>query len=135
MNDLIDLYGPAYHDGIIAALILIATIAVGLLLQRLLFAFLGRVLARKDDGVVAALLRRAQAPAGFALPLIAALIALPYLTFPARVDTALLRLTAVASTIAVAWGIIASIGLYTDLVKRRYSLEDEDNLHARQGET
>jgi len=135
MNDIIDLYAPAYHDGIVAALILAGTIVVALVLQRALFAFLQRTLRNKDDGIVAALLRRAEAPAGFALPLIAARIALPYLTFPERLGTALLRLTAVASTIAVAWAIIASIGLYTDLVKRRYNIADEDNLRARQVET
>jgi small-conductance mechanosensitive channel len=37
--------------------------------------------------------------------------------------------------IAVAWAIIASIGLYSDLVKRRYKLDTEDNLRARQVET
>jgi small-conductance mechanosensitive channel len=135
MNDLLKLYGPAYHDGIVAAVILLATIAVALLLQRLLFAFLQRVLRREDEGIITAMLRRAEAPAGFALPLLAALIALPYLTFPEAVDTVLLRLTAVASIVAVAWGIIASIGFYTDLMKRRYSIEVEDNLHARQLET
>ena len=135
MSPLQALYAPAYHDGIVAALILAATVVIALVAQRLLFASMQRVLRKKDDGIVAAMLRRAQAPAGFALPLIAALIALPYLMFPERVDTALLRLTAVASTIAVAWAIIASIGLYTDLVKRRYSRADEDNLHARQVET
>jgi small-conductance mechanosensitive channel len=135
MNDLVDLYGPAYHDGIVAALILAGTIVVALLLQRALFAFLVRLLGNKNDGIVAAMLRRAQAPAGFALPLIAALIALPFLTFPERVDTILVRLAAVATIIAVAWGIVASIGLYTDLMKRRYSIEDEDNLRARQVET
>jgi small-conductance mechanosensitive channel len=81
------------------------------------------------------MLRRAQAPAGFALPLLAALVALPYLTFPERIDTILVRVTAVATTIAIAWAIVASIGLYTDIVKRRYDLADEDNLHARQVET
>jgi small-conductance mechanosensitive channel len=135
MNELINLYAPAYHDGIIAALILAGTIVVALALQRALFAFLVRLLRNEDDGIVAAMLHRAQAPASFALPLIAALIALPYLTFPERVDTILVRLAAVATIVAVAWGIVASIELYTDLVKRRYSLEDEDNLRARQVET
>jgi small-conductance mechanosensitive channel len=81
------------------------------------------------------LLRRAQAPAGFAIPLLAALIALPVLRFPPHVDAALVKLTAVATVIAVAWAIIASIGLYSDLVKRRYKLDVEDNLRARQVET
>jgi small-conductance mechanosensitive channel len=135
MNDLIELYAPAYHDGIVAAVILIATIVVALLGQRGLFALFERLVRKNTDGIAGALLRRAQAPAGFALPLLAALVALPYLTFPERIDTMLVRVTAVASTIAVAWVVVASIGLYTDLVKRRYSLTDEDNLHARQVET
>jgi small-conductance mechanosensitive channel len=100
-----------------------------------LFAFLERLVRHKNDGIFAAMLRRAQKPSGFALPLLAALIAIPYLTFPERIDTILLRVTAVATIIAVAWAIVASIGLYTDLVKRKYSLEDEDNLRARQVET
>jgi small-conductance mechanosensitive channel len=135
MNQLTGLYVPAYHDGIVAVVILLGTIVVALVLQRLLFAFLGRTLGQENDGVPAALLRRAKAPASFAIPLLAALIAIPDLTFPPDVDAVLVKLTAVASVIAVAWTIIASIGLYTDLVKRRYSLADEDNLHARQVET
>jgi small-conductance mechanosensitive channel len=135
MNGLIDLYAPAYHDGIVAAAILVATIAVALLLQRLLFGFLERTFRRKKDGIIAALLRRAEAPAGFALPLLAALIAIPNLTFPRDVGALLVKLAAVASVIAIGWAIVASIGLYTDLMKRRYSLADEDNLRARQVET
>jgi small-conductance mechanosensitive channel len=135
MNDLIELYAPAYHDGIIAAVILVGVIVVALVLQRALFAFLERLVRNKNDGIFAAMLRRAQKPSGFALPLLAALIAIPYLTFPERIDTILIRVAAVATTIAVAWAIVASIGLYTDLVKRRYSIEDEDNLRARQVET
>jgi len=135
MNDLIELYAPAYHDGIVAAVILIGVIVVALVLQRALFAFLERLVRNKNDGIFAAMLRRAQRPSGFALPLLAALVALPYLTFPERIDTILVRVTAVATTVALAWAVVASIGLYTDLVKRRYSLDAEDNLHARQVET
>jgi small-conductance mechanosensitive channel len=81
------------------------------------------------------LLRRASGPSGFVFPLVGALIAIPNLTFPPDVDAVLVRITAIATVIAVAWTIIASIGLYADLVKRRYRLDDEDNLHARQVET
>jgi small-conductance mechanosensitive channel len=135
MNALDSLYAPANKDGIIAVAILLATIAVAILIQRVLFAFLERTFRASNEGVVSALLRRAQAPAGFAFPLMAALIAIPDLTFPADVDTVLVKLTAVGTVVAVAWTIIASIGLYTDLMKRRYSLADADNLRARQVET
>lgn len=135
MNELTSLYAPAYHDGIIAAVILLALIFVTLLVQKALFGFLERLLRNKNEGLFSALLRRAQAPAGFALPLLAALIAIPYLTFPTKIDNALIKLTAVASVIAVAWAVIASIGLYSDLVKLRYKVDVEDNLRARQVET
>jgi small-conductance mechanosensitive channel len=135
MNALTSLYVPANHDGIIAVGILFGTIAVAIGIQRFLFAFLERTFRKSNEGVVAALLRRAQAPAGFAFPLLAALIAIPDLTFPPDVDAVLVKVTAVGTVVAVAWTIIASIGLYTDLMKRRYNLEAEDNLRARQVET
>jgi len=135
MNTFLSIDTTANHDGIIAVAILIGVVIVALLLQKLLFGFLEHLLRNNDGGIFAALLRRAQAPAGFAIPLFAALIALPDLRFPPNVDAALVRMASVASVIAVAWAIIATIGLYSDLVKRRYKLDVEDNLRARQVET
>jgi len=135
MNDVLSLYAQTNHDGIIAVAILLGVVVVALLLQKLLFNVLERMLRNKDEGVVAALLRRAQAPAGFALPLLGALIAIPFLTFPRDVDEALVKITSIATVVAIAWAIIASIGLYSDLTKRRYRIDVEDNLRARQVET
>ena len=135
MNLVTSLYDPAAHDGIIAVAILIGTIVVGYVLQRALFAFLERAFSKKNEGVVAALLRRAGPPSGFAFPLLAALIAIPELTFPPDVDAVLVKMTAVATVIAGAWAIIAAIGLYADLTKGKYKLDVEDNLRARQVET
>lgn len=135
MSTLSDLWEPVNRDGFIAVGILLATIAAALLLQKLLFRVLGRMFRNRNEGVLAALLRRAEAPSSFAIPLLAALIAIPNLTFPPDVTTALVRLTTVATVIAVCWTIIALIGLYTDIVKTRYNVADEDNLHARQVET
>jgi small-conductance mechanosensitive channel len=126
---------PAYHDGLIAAAILAAVVVVALLAQRLLFGLLLRLLRDRHEGIVAALVHRAQAPAGFAIPLLAALAALPGLQFPQRVDTYLVRVAVIASIVAIAWGVIASIGLYVDLMKRKYRIDVEDNLRARQVET
>jgi small-conductance mechanosensitive channel len=126
---------PAYHDGLIAAAILAGVVLVALLVQRLLFALLLRLLRDRHEGILAALVHRAQAPAGFALPLLAAVAVIPELKFPTRVDTYLVRLTVIASIVAFAWGIVASVGLYTDLMKRKYRIDVEDNLRARQVET
>ena len=125
MNDLIELYAPAYHDGIIAAVILHRLIVVSLLDAAGAVCVSGTPVQRpttmgSSPRCCGARGRRR----GLPFPLLGALIAIPYLTFPARVDAVLVRVTAMATTIAVAWAIVASIGLYADLVKRRYSLED-----------
>lgn len=135
MNPIASLYDPAYHDGIVAVAILIGTIVVALLIQRLVFALLERTFARTSDGLVAALLHRAAAPSGFAFPLMAALIAIPELRFPKNVDAVLVKITAVSTVIAIAWAIVAAIGLYADLVKAKFRVDVTDNLHARQVET
>jgi small-conductance mechanosensitive channel len=135
MNAVNEIDTTANHDGIIAVAILLGVIVVSLIIQKVAFALCERLLRNNNEGIFAALVRRAQAPAGFAIPLLGALIALPALRFPPNVDAALVKLAAVATVIAVAWAIIASIGLYSDLVKRRYKLDSEDNLRARQVET
>jgi small-conductance mechanosensitive channel len=135
MNAVNGIDTTANHDGIIAVAILLGVIVVSLIIQKVAFALCERLLRNNNEGIFAALVRRAQAPAGFAIPLLGALIALPALRFPPNVDAALVKLAAVATVIAVAWAIIASIGLYSDLVKRRYKLDTEDNLRARQVET
>jgi small-conductance mechanosensitive channel len=123
---------PIYHDGLVALAILIGVLIVALGLQRVLFAVLFRIAQRREDGMFTALVRRMQGPASFAIPLLAAVISIPELRFPPRLDTALLRLIEIATTIAWAWGIVAAIELYGDLTKRRFRIDVADNLHARQ---
>ena len=133
MNGSIDtLLDPASHDAAIGTVVLGGAVLVALVFQRILFAGLLRLAKRGDEGVFAKLVHRAEGPASFAVPLLVALIVLPELTFPRHVAVLLGEFFAVATVIAIAWGVIASIGLYTDLVKRRYKLDVEDNLRARQ---
>ncbi len=128
-------WDPVYHDGLVALAILIGVLVIALAAGRFLFAVLLRIAQRRGDSVYAALVRRAQAPAGVAIPLLAAVIAIPDLRFPRTLDVGLLRGIEIATTIAWAWGIVATIELYGDLVKRRYRLDVDDNLRARQVET
>jgi len=136
MNGAIEAFwDPAYHDGLVALAILIAVLVVAFVLQRVLFGMLLRIAQRRGEGRFAVLVRRAQAPAGFAIPLLAAVIAIPELRFPTALDVGLLRGIEIATTIAWAWGIVATIEFYGDLVKRRFRLDAPDNLVARQIET
>jgi small-conductance mechanosensitive channel len=135
MSGLLQTLAPAYRDGVVAALILVLVVALALLAQKLVFGALLRIARKRNEGVFAALVRRAQAPAGFAIPLLAAVAVLPDLTFPSAIDRQLLRVLEIATIVAVAWGIVASVELYGDLVKRRYRIDATDNLIARQVET
>jgi small-conductance mechanosensitive channel len=128
-------WDPVYHDGLVALAILIGVLIVARVIARVLFVALLRIAQRRGEGVYAALVRRAQAPAGIAIPLLAAIIAIPNLRFPSSLDVGLLRGVEIATTVAAAWGIVATIELYGDLVKRRFRLDDTDNLRARQVET
>jgi small-conductance mechanosensitive channel len=119
------------HYRLVVAVALGAAIALGLILQRLLFAGLRRALRNRDNFAGEALLRRGDAPAAFALPLLAVLLVVPCLTLPPLIEAEVLRLTAVATTIVVAWFAVAAIGFYADLVKQRYDPVLSD-LHARQ---
>jgi small-conductance mechanosensitive channel len=134
-RDLSTFIAPAYHAGLIAAAIIAAVVVIALAAQRVIFAIALKALGERKEGLWAALVNRAQAPAGFAFPLLAALAVLPSLRFPARVDLYLVRFAGIGTIIAIAWGIVASIGLYSDLVKRKYRIDVEDNLRARQVET
>lgn len=117
------------------AVILLLVVALALVAQRLIFALLLRLAQRRNDGIFAALVRRAQAPAGFAIPLLAAIAAVPYLQFPVQIERPLVHALQIATTIALAWGVVAAIGLYTDIAKLRYQVDTADNLRARQVET
>lgn len=134
-HDLSTALAPAYHDGLIAAAILVAVIALALVLQRLAFGLIVRVLHARKEGLLASLVRHAQSPAGFVVPLLAALAVLPSLKFSPSTTIALERCASVGSIIAVAWTIVASIGFYADLTKRKYRIDVDDNLRARQVET
>jgi len=128
MNDVL-----VNHETIVDAIVLLVTVAVAVAVQRVSIGAAQRALRAHDGGVAAALLRRAH-PSGFALPLLAVLLVIPYLKFPPQVEADLVRLTGFATTIVIAWGIIAAIGLYADIVKQRYQ-RNQGDLRARQVRT
>jgi small-conductance mechanosensitive channel len=89
----------------------------------------------RKEGLLASLVHHAQAPSGFAIPLLAALAVLPSLRFSPAMDVYLMRCAAIGSIVAVAWVLVASIGFYADVVKHKYRVDVVDNLRARQIET
>jgi small-conductance mechanosensitive channel len=122
-------------DGFMAVAIIVAAALFALSVQRGLFVVLQRFAGRRVDGVLAAIVRRANAPTQFIFPLVAIEFAVVAVRMPGWLKEPLERALGLGIIAAVAWALIALVELATDLAKRRYRLDEEDNLHARQVET
>jgi hypothetical protein len=135
MSTLTAVMSPAQRSGLIAVALLAGIAIAALILQRIVFALLRRVAAKHVDGVLAAVVHRASAPSRFIFPLVAVELALPDVAIPIWFKEPAERLLALCIVAAVAWVVIALIGLAVDLAKRRYRIDEDDNLRARQAET
>jgi small-conductance mechanosensitive channel len=122
-------------DGIIAIASVAAAAIVAFALQRSLFVLLQRMAARQGAGVLAAVVRRADAPTAFIFPLVAIELAIVAVRLPDWLKEPLERTLGLCIIAAIAWAAIALVELGTDLAKTRYRLDEEDNLRARQVET
>jgi small-conductance mechanosensitive channel len=122
------------HDGIVAVGILAAAAALALLLQSIIHQFLLR-LARKSTGPFGLLLARANGPTRFIFPLAGVESALPSVSLPENGKLIAEHILGVLIIAAIAWVLVALVQLGSDITKRRYRLDIEDNLHARQVET
>jgi len=135
MSNLTAIITPAQRSGLIAVALLAGIAVAALLLQRIVFSLLRRAAAKHADGVLAAVVHRASAPSRFIFPLVAVELALPDVAIPIWFKEPAERLLALCIVAAVAWVVIALIGLAVDLAKRRYRIDEDDNLRARQVET
>jgi small-conductance mechanosensitive channel len=126
---------PVEHDGLIAIGMLIVVGLAALVLQRIAFTLIEKLAAQRDDGVFAAIVRRSRAPSRFIFPLVGIEIALPYVTLPEWSKAPAERVLALCIIAAVAWAFVALVEFAADVAKRRYRLDDADNLRARQVET
>jgi small-conductance mechanosensitive channel len=122
------------HDGIVAVGILAAAGAAALLLQSIVHQLLLR-LARKSTGPFGLLLARSNGPTRFIFPLVGVESTLPAVSLPENGKLIAEHILGVLIIAAIAWVLVALVQLSADLTKRRYRLDIEDNLHARQIET
>lgn len=125
----------AEHDGLVALAIVLVAGALAFVLQRIVFSVLAKLGARHENGFASAMVRRAKEPSELVFPLVAVELAVAAVNLPASLKEPLERILGLCIIAAVAWAVVALIELATALAKRRYRLDAEDNLHARQAET
>jgi small-conductance mechanosensitive channel len=122
------------HDGIVAVVILIAVAFLALVAQGIVFSLL-RKLAARNDGPLQLVVARATGPSRFIFPLVAIESTLPVVSLPESGKSIAEHTLGLLIIAAVAWVLVALVQLAADLTKRRYRLDIDDNLHARQIET
>lgn len=124
----------AQHDGIMAVAAVVAALAVGIVIHRIVFNLLTR-LTRKRERLFGAIVRRARQPAAFILPLLAVLAVFPNVQLPADWVSRVEHLTGLATIAATGWGIVALVLLGADYAKGSQTAAGDDNLRFRQIET
>lgn len=116
---------PAALAGLVGAAL------VGLLIYLVLFRMLLRLAARPDTALQNTLVRRWRRPAKLLLPLLAILLFLPTLTFPAELMGLLRHFCSLVLIATLAWFLAATTFGLRELVLAGYDMASRDNLKAR----
>ncbi|BDV42990.1 mechanosensitive ion channel protein MscS [Geotalea uraniireducens] len=115
----------------VSAGLAVTALLAGVVLFRLLWSFLGRLVeqtAAKQGAILIARLRR---PARVTIPLLVLMVVQPTLAFPAEVRELLQHLFSILFIAATSWLLIDVIVAGRDIVLSRYDFEAKDNLRAR----
>lgn len=113
----------------------VLALAIGLVVQRVVFAVARRVAARSSSVFIQSMVRHAYQPTAWILPLTALILWLPYIALPASIIAPLHHAIGLALIGVIAWLVIAFIGVMADLISAKYRVDVEDNLRARQIQT
>jgi len=122
---------PAVRVAGISAAILTGAAATGLLVQFLLYTVLQRFSKGKPGSLQRLLLENTKYPARYVFPLIALSIALPFTPLPEPSIPYIGRALNLCLIAAVGWAFVVAIQVISGLLTFRYSIDVEDNLHAR----
>jgi small-conductance mechanosensitive channel len=135
MSTLSTLLAPEQRDGIIALGTLVLFAAIAFAIRKITLLLLSRVAAKHADGIFAAVVARMRGPSRFIFPLVAIEAGVPAVALPTWSKEPIEQVLGLCIIAALAWLIVALVGFTADVAKRRYRLDDEDNLRARQVET
>lgn len=124
-----------WHNLLWSAIVLAIAIAVALCVHFVVFWVLRRLARRKGALLDQSLAKRGVGPSRWIFPLLAVLIVLPGLSLPSKLMSALEHVTGIGLIAAVAWLVILSSEITSDILAWRYRVDVEDNLLARRIQT
>lgn len=124
-----------WQNGLTGAGITIGSIAVALIAHSIVFSILAR-LARKPKWVIdSSLVRHGRKPARWFFPLVALMISVRLLPISRNAVNVIEHIVGLGLIACVAWIVILTTEIITDLVAVRYRVDVEDNLRARMVQT
>jgi len=110
-------------------------VLIALAVHRVVFAVARRAAANTHSVFNQSIVRHAQAPAAWMLPLAVLIVSLPAIAVPVWLNAPLRHTLGLALIAVSAWLLVASIGVAVDLISARYRVDVEDNLRARHIQT
>ena len=124
-----------WHGWIWSAGILTTAIVLAFGVHRILFFVLRRLARRKGNPLMSSLVHHGQKPSAWLLPFLALLPALPATSLPEVALDPLERAAGIGLIAAIAWLVVLSTEVITDVLISRYSADAQDNLAARRLKT
>jgi len=118
-----------------AAGVIGGAILLGLIIHAVLFFILRRAAQRKGDVIANSLVRHANVPSRFIIPLLAVLAVLPEAPLPQNVMSILEHAAGLGLIAAIAWLVILASEIISDILSQRYRMDAADNLLARRIQT
>jgi small-conductance mechanosensitive channel len=115
--------------------VLVGAVVAGLVLHWTVYLIAERLAARTPTPIDAALVRHSRRPARLLVPLFLLSVAMPSVDLPIRLVGLADRVLGIAMIGAVAWVVVALLGVLTEWVSLRYRIDVEDNLTARRMQT
>jgi len=129
------LVAAGWRAGAIALVELGLAVGAALVVHRIAFANLSRLAARPGRLFEASLARHGRQPARWIFPLLALLLVLPTVPLPPVFRSGLQHVIGLGVIAALAWGVILSADILSDLIAARHRIDVADNLEARRIQT
>ena len=110
---------------------LLGGLALGLLAKTLVFMGLRAHGRRENSALARSVVLHLSGSSAFFFPVLALSLLLPLLPLPPKPFEVLRRLVEFALILSFAWGLIQTLEVLQDLIRRHYQLEGRDNLRVR----
>ncbi len=134
-NGLVQYFQRNWHSLMGAAIILVGSIVISLIIRAIVFWVLRRFTRTRGKLIGHSLVTHGQKPTWWIFPLLACLIVLPGLPLPHTAMTVLEHIAGIGLIAAMAWLVILCIEVIADILTNRYRIDVADNLTARRIQT